>query len=295
MKISIISAAEASSPGRQAVNSIISAAQRRGIKTEISDLKNLNKLSAWVDSLGEVVIFRWASAVRNATKRTRVFEAIRSKRILINDIIIDYPHLRWKDWQQNFVSHNTSINTIPTWRFNSLTDWHQAVSKQVLSFPLIQKPRGGVLGIDVKLIRSPSDLADISNLSRYIWQPYIPNHGDYRVLVIGGLAIGSMHRSAAKGRITNNISQGGTGSKVNDQALASTLESMSQQIQRAIPLDIVGIDIIQSLSDKRFYFLELNIMPAWMEFEAVTQINVGEKVVDLCQRRHQASLTVTPK
>ena len=285
MKISIILSDDTVTSSKQSVETIVSAAKKKDIDVEVVDLATLDNLDQWIDSLGDVVIFRWASAVRNAKDRTFVFKEIASRKVLLNDIMINFQNIRWKDWQQEYMSKNTSLRTIPTWRFLTVQEWDTAVANELLPWPLIQKPRGGILGRDVHLLRSPSDLVDPQHLSRYVWQTFIPNNGDFRVLVVGGKVIGNFHRRAAEGKITNNIGQGGIGSVVNDPSLSSKINEIGAQIQKVIPLDIVGVDLIQHQDNHHFYFLELNVSPGWMEFEAVNKINVADHVIDLCLKR----------
>jgi len=290
MRISIVNNLDTAVASQAAVNSLVKAAKEKGIECNVTDLLDLHDLESWVGQLGDVVIYRWASVTQKSKARTKVYKYIRSRRVLINDVIADFPDLRWKDWQQQYIGQQTNLETIPTWSFKTIGYWNKAVASKELTWPLIQKPRGGVMGRDVYLLSKPIELKERDNIKRYIFQPWLENDGDYRVLIIGGIVVGVMKRTAAEGEVANNIGQGGKGSKVENKAIVQQLKTMAGKVHKAIPLDILGIDILQNKVDGKYYFLELNVTPQWDEFTNVTGIPVGQMIIELCQQKYEESL-----
>ena len=182
------------------------------------------------------------------------------------------------------VAKQGKVMTIPTWRFETEAAWQEAISGNDLPFPMIQKPKGGILGKDVFYLKSAKEIKDLDNIKRYVFQTFIPNDGDFRVIMIGGKMIGAMKRVPAEGKITNNIGQGGSGHTVTDKQELAELKVVSEEVAKVFPLDVAGLDVIYNQDDGKYYFLEINISPQWREFQRVTGIDVGEAIIKMCQR-----------
>jgi glutathione synthase/RimK-type ligase-like ATP-grasp enzyme len=177
------------------------------------------------------------------------------------------------------VQDQTSVPTIPTYIFESGAEFLKAVERGDLVFPLIIKPRSSGKGTGVRLISSVQDL-DSVDYSKVLFQPFIQNSGDYRVLMLGGRMLGAMKRIAANGSILNNVSQGGTAVAVKDPILLDRLFAYGVEIALATGLDFFGLDIIEEQQSGNLRFMEVNVAPEWAGFEKVHKVSVADEVLD---------------
>lgn len=128
-------------------------------------------------------------------------------------------------------------------------------------FPYILKDRLGMHGSDNHLVASEAAARTVlSNRKiKYIAQEYLPNSHDYRVLVMGGQEPIQIKRTAAPGSHLNNTSQGGAGQMVSE--LPQEVLSDARRLAGAFEIEIGGVDVLQSQTDGKFYFLEVNNQP----------------------------------
>lgn len=96
--------------------------------------------------------------------------------------------------------------------------------------------------------------------NRFVLQRFIPNDGDYRVLIIGDevLIIG---RSAVGDSHLNNTSQGGEAILIPvDQLPAKVIED-AKKIMKHLGMTIAGVDAIANKETGEYSFLEVNAQP----------------------------------
>jgi endo-1,4-beta-xylanase len=79
---------------------------------------------------------------------------------------------------------------------------------------------------------------------KYILQNFIPNDGDYRILVLNNKPVMAIKRVAAEGSHLNNTSQGGTASRVALDAMPSEALDVAVRATRLAKLAVAGADII---------------------------------------------------
>jgi len=96
--------------------------------------------------------------------------------------------------------------------------------------------------------------------NRFVLQRFIPNNGDYRVLVIGEevLVIG---RSAVGDSHLNNTSQGGEAVLVPVSELPPEVIDNSKKIMKYLGMTIAGVDAIANKDTGEYSFLEVNAQP----------------------------------
>lgn len=131
-------------------------------------------------------------------------------------------------------------------------------------FPFIMKDKSGSRGQGNFLVHSEEEMdkigEDFSDRT-FIIQEYIPNDGDYRVLVVGGEVKMVIHRTAPKGSHLNNISQGGSAVLVNPSNLPTTLLQSSIRAAAIFGRDVAGVDMVLSQTDGQYYCFEVNRAP----------------------------------
>ncbi|MBU2025531.1 MAG: hypothetical protein ABIC19_04585 [Patescibacteria group bacterium] len=281
MKISVVS-----DEFSWAVRELVLAAKRQGIELEIVDVSGINSLD-FIDSMGEVVIWRSSSLDLGAEKAT-CLELIKRKKVLINPGIARYPYIPYKLFQQKVVADNFKSIGIPTFKFKNGAGLDNFIRRQrLLDFPLVVKPSLGGRGRDVRLLKNWKDLDKMKGRFRWkdvIFQGFIPNNGDYRVLIVGGKALGVVFRRARKGVFANNASLGASVSWVRDKKILKRLGAISSKITNLFGLFLYGLDIMEDKRTGKLYFMELNTKVGWKAFQKATGINVSDEVLKYCRK-----------
>lgn len=105
-------------------------------------------------------------------------------------------------------------------------------------------------------------------------------HEDFRVFVVGGVAVAAMARRAPSW--ITNIHQGAVGVEV---APEGVLADYAVRAAAAVGADYAGVDIISG-SDGRLMVLEVNSMPAWRGLYDATGKNMADSLAaHLCAAR----------
>ncbi len=143
------------------------------------------------------------------------------------------------------------------------------------------KPMSGKGGIGIVITGEKSTAGDILSMFALnnrvaLFQKFIKNKGDMRIIVIGDEVIGGIERIAGKGMQKNGISTGGkaVAFKVSDE-----LKEISVKATKAVKCKISGVDIIKD-KESNYRVLEVNCSPAFDGFQKATKINVYEKIAD---------------
>jgi ribosomal protein S6--L-glutamate ligase len=109
-------------------------------------------------------------------------------------------------------------------------------------------------------------------------QRYVNKPGrDLRVFVVGDEVIGGMARESDNWK--TNVYQGAKGRLIE---ISGELERLAVKVNKELGLLYSGIDIAEE--NGRYYILEVNASPIWVEFQKVTQINPAEKIIDLAEK-----------
>lgn len=163
-------------------------------------------------------------------------------------------------------------------------------------YPVIAKHERGYQGKSVRKFDSWGKEEEFinkineKNLGMFLWQKYLPTKWDLRVIVIGGVAIGAMKRSAVGEEFRSNYSLGG---KVERWELSEIEKELAQKVAKVCKLDYCGVDIMKSRKvgksesqkyeeeDYENYVLEVNRQCQFKGFEQATEINVGRAIVEM--------------
>jgi glutathione synthase/RimK-type ligase-like ATP-grasp enzyme len=140
------------------------------------------------------------------------------------------------------------------------------VKKRVIAAPYIAKAVSASRGDDNYLVGNHDQLAKLiaepSRPRRYFMvQDFVPNDGDYRVLVMNGAVELVVHRQSQDGSHINNTSKGGRATLVPVDQLHKKVLEDSIKISRHINREITGVDMVRHNKTGEFYFLEVNNMP----------------------------------
>lgn len=154
-------------------------------------------------------------------------------------------------------------------------------------FPIIIKGSGGDRGTRVfkannleemeKLVRDLRK-SETEEGRRYMLQEYIPNDGDYRVLVLGEKVLGVMKRSSQSVvEFKNNYSAGG---KVEVADLPEEIKQLAVKAAKVCGLAVAGVDVAFHDNDlKKPIIWEVNKGPQFKGFMQATGIDVPAEIV----------------
>ncbi len=276
------------------IDELIKAAKHQKVELNVVNFKNFTDLEKGANSLGDVIYWR-ASGLDIKTERAAAW-AILQKKLVINEAVFKTPYVTHKFYQQKMVAAAGVERIIPTWRFRTADELLAAITKGVLKYPFIAKPDLGARGFGVALVKSSGDIASLVGIKDYVFQNYIKNNGDWRVIVLGGRVLGVMKRIARKGSILNNVSQGGRTIKETDPAILQEVMRLATDATAVLKLAFCGVDIIRDETAGQFYFLEVNTAPEWLGgFQPTLGIDVADEFVRFCKQMSARGQNSVPK
>jgi ribosomal protein S6--L-glutamate ligase len=105
---------------------------------------------------------------------------------------------------------------------------------------------------------------------------------DIRAIVIDGKVVVAMERSAAKGELRANISQGGSGAKID---LSTEDQAMCIRAARACGHEVAGVDLMK---DKQgvSYIIEVNSNYGY-GVEEITGVDISTPLIEYCERNYK--------
>ncbi len=255
-----------------------------GITTDIVDFDPTRPLVKGVKKLGDVTIWR-SSSLHNRIQRPGVGNYL-DKTYMINEAVFLQPSVAEKYYQQQTLASTPGLRdfVIPTYRVKGKKSFQKLIDNQTLSLPVIAKPNGGCRGEGITLIRKVADVDALElNVGDYVFQQFIENDGDWRVIIIGGRPIGAMKRLAQNGSFLNNISQGAHAVTEQDPEILEVLYKIAPKTAALFRLRFCGVDIIRNAKTGEYRVLEVNTIPQWMNergFTNTTGVSVAKKVAE---------------
>lgn len=163
---------------------------------------------------------------------------------------------------QSIIFYENSMDFIDTYySLNKISLIELASNK--LQFPLVVKDSFGSHGNNNHIVGSVNDLKNIFDTEsdiKFIAQPYCPNDGDFRILVVGDLLPLVIKRVAQPNTHLNNTSQGGD-AELAQNYLPQDIVVGSKTIAQKLGMSVAGVDVIEDKNNGKFYFLEINSQP----------------------------------
>lgn len=117
----------------------------------------------------------------------------------------------------------------------------------------------------------------------FTFQEYLEIEAEYRIIVIGGKAVGAMRKYRAEGDFRHNIAVGASGEAA---TVPAALNRLAERSAKTLGYGFAGVDL--AISGGKPYLLEVNRTPAFAEFEKVTGVNVAKLFLQhVAQDRHR--------
>ena len=131
-----------------------------------------------------------------------------------------------------------------------------------IGFPAIFKATRASHGKYNYKVTSIAEIKKIINTDnkRFLLQSFIPNKGDYRILVVNSQELSARYRQGDGSSHLNNTSAGGTTTYIADHTDKEHIMDVAQRAAHSVRLDVAGVDIIVD-SDNNPYVIEVNRAP----------------------------------
>jgi len=253
-------------------------AEKIGVGFELVNVKSLNSAAEQIANLGEVVFWR-SSSLDIGVSRTTFLQMLRKKWV-VNRAVGETPLVTHKLYQQKMVEGLRGVSGIKTYQFRDKAELLAAVENGELCFPLIMKKDLSARGRGVRLLKNLAELKKVKiDFKKYIFQKFVPNDGDFRVLVMGGIPLGVIKRVGKEGEFRNNVSLGGVAEDMKDHPDAEIIKGKAVLIASLFNLAFCGVDLIFDQEEGVYRFLEVNTVAQWQGFQTATGVNVASELV----------------
>jgi RimK family alpha-L-glutamate ligase len=195
------------------------------------------------------------------------------------DFFLSHPY--YNKFSQAYIFADNGVAAIPTLHLcdNKKQKIAEIFAATNFDFPIVAKESYGGQGNKVWKIENQAELEEFIKDRRnvnVIFQPFVENNADYRVIVVGGECLGIMKRSAKEGEWKNNFSLGGEVAKHDDEEM----QKFAIEACRKMNLDIAGLDIFST--DNGYLIIEANMFFGLDGFESVFQnLNVSGKILEM--------------
>jgi glutathione synthase/RimK-type ligase-like ATP-grasp enzyme len=191
-------------------------------------------------------------------------------------------------------SHNTKLSDIFTLAYKGVlvpnTYFHNGlhVSNEnvteiahVCKLPCIYKTSLGSLGSNVFLIDKKEEIANTikenKKYNRYIFQQYIPNDFDYRVVIANGKSTSVCKRTRVTDKFRNNVALGASEDFIAIKNVPNEVIDIAIQSAKALKLKWAGVDVVTDKDTGQNYILEVNRRPGLTEKS--TEISAAYKYI----------------
>ena len=217
-----------------------------------------------------------------------IINSIKRDDVIVVDPLVrsGKPSMACKAWQM-LALKEAGID-VPKTIYGSLWFLYENMMiEKPFEFPVILKGSGGDRGTRVykaddleqleKLVRDLRK-TETEEGKRYMLQEYIPNDGDYRVLVLGEKVLGVMKRSSQSvAEFKNNYSAGG---KFEVADLPEEIKKLALKAAKTCGLAVAGVDVaFRNFDLKKPVIWEVNKGPQFKGFMQATGIDVPAEIV----------------
>lgn len=161
------------------------------------------------------------------------------------------------------------------------------VKKGLLRYPLLLKPRDGSVGRGIEAVLKEEEL-ESKTWRNMTAQNYIDSDYDWRVYVIGGVAIGAVRRGGKTGKeydfhaLANGIEK----TKERSPAVLDEINRLACEMTAVAGLEYGGCDIIRDRNTGKYYILEVNTAATWEgNYHKVIRKDIAKEIIEWCDDR----------
>ncbi len=166
--------------------------------------------------------------------------------------------------------------------------------EEICKLPCIYKTLLGSLGTSVYLIDSKEKIKDMirknGKYNRYIFQEFISNDFDYRVVVANNKASSVCKRTRVEDKYRNNVALGATEDFINIEDTPQEVIDIAVEASRALKLNWAGVDVVTDNHTNKNYVLEVNRRPGLTE-KSSEVIALYSYIKELSSKRETLPLT----
>jgi len=153
-----------------------------------------------------------------------------------------------------------------------------------IDYPFVLKPNLGSRGEGIKLIRNEDELMKFNGTySIYSVEKFVSSKYDWRVFVLGGVALGVMKKLGNEDNPADFIAKS-AGKKrwsEEDLDLAEEVKNIAIQASMTCGLEYSGVDLIRDDETGQFVLLETNVAGGWQNgFYEATGVDVPTKIME---------------
>ncbi len=235
-------------PDDNSTGMVIRALEEREYPYALIDLNAIDSFSPGIS--GETI---WVCGIKQDGVQFEVISALALRNRMINDPqAIAVCASKAQTTARLILAGVSTPDTIFT---GSLTEAKRFLARHTRA---VYKPLYGYDGNGIFPFTDVDDLPE----GPYYLQEYIENDRDYRVFVIGGVAVGAIMRVSDS--FAHNIHQGGIGTAL--AVLPDAMKKVAEAAAQAIGIDYCGVDLLEQ--GNSYTVLEVNGTPNWHCMEA---------------------------
>lgn len=158
------------------------------------------------------------------------------------------------------------------------------ISDGELTLPFVLKPDLGTRGEGIVLIRKKEDLDKFTgNYMVFSAEPYVKSEYDWRVFVLGGVALGTMKKIGDESDESDFMAKSGgrVRMKEDDVEIREELYDLAVRAAAVSGLEYAGVDLIRDDNTGKYIILETNIAGGWQNgFYGATGVYVPAKIME---------------
>lgn len=258
------------------LDELVASGQNHNIDIEVVRITDDLIASGSIKDLGDGILWRLSDIDIGGVA---AFYAAIGDKVTINPAIYRFPQLADKFFQQNMLLYSSlSDYSLETLRVHSPADAQKYLEAGKLHYPFVIKPARGYSGNGVKLIKNTEDLKHIR--PGFVAQPYIPNSGEWRVFVVGGVGIGAMRKVAEDNQPFNFVTSNECIFCENNPNVLIELNKIACRAASFFSLGCTGVDIVRNKETGQYKIFEVNLAPGWQNgWDTVTGESVPAEIM----------------
>lgn len=155
---------------------------------------------------------------------------------------------------------------LPMYAVGSCGEVKELLRQGKMEFPFLIKDRIGSIGKGITLVRNMEELDNYGGGWHVMAiEPYVEAECDWRVFVIGGVAIGMMRKYGDPDHPENFEAKSGGRRRANETRplVRAKLAKIAEDVAAVMHLEYAGVDIIQDKNTGKYYVLEVNLAAGW--------------------------------